>query len=136
MTRADASEVRVHADLFAWARAEAERIGVAKSIQVERIKAMNGAAMALEVEPAWLTLAEAKQALKNAKKALLDGDPAVLDAKEAVKVARRNARGLSALATLKVMKADAKAGEAAIRQREADLAAWLARGEAPAGAMP
>ena len=129
-------QVRVHTDLFAWARAEGERVAEMRAEQAKRVERMNEAALSLEASPLWVAVELAKRDLKNARKALLDEDPAVLDAKEAVKAARKRAKGLAALAALKAAKADAKAGEVAIRQREADLASWLARGEAQAEARP
>jgi hypothetical protein len=115
-------------DLFSWAKAEAARIAEAKALQVERVKREQDAALALEMEPTMVALAQAKLDLKNAKKAVLEEDLAVQDAKEAVKHARKRTKGLPSLAAHKEAKAAAKAGEASIRADEAGLAQRLAGG--------
>lgn len=131
MARAQTAEVREHLDLFGWAKLEAQRVEQARRELAERIEAANDAALTLAGTAEQAALDAAKADLKNAKAAALEEDLQVVEAKEAVKAARKKVRALAAAQDAKRLKTEAREIEQGVQQRERDIAAALARGEAP-----
>lgn len=131
--RTKAAEVREVSDLslFAWAQQEAQRIAEERRVLVERIKAANDAALELAGTAEQIALESAKADLKNAKAAALEEDLQVAEAKDACKAARKKVRALAAAQDAKRLKGEAREIEQGVQQRERDVAAALAKGEAP-----
>jgi hypothetical protein len=119
--------------LWAWSEREAKAVAEARRVLAEQIQAQADATAALESTAEWAQLEMLKSALKAAKKAA-GVDLVVADAQAEVRKARKIVKGLKAAQDAKRAREEAKATGEAVEQRERDLAAALARGEAPAGA--
>lgn len=124
-------DVREHLDLFGWAQQESQRIAEERRVLVERIKEATDATLTLQATAEWAQLEEAKADLKNARAAALEEDIQVLDAASALKAARKKVRALAAAQDAKRLKGEAREIEQGVQQRERDVAAALAKGEAP-----
>lgn len=131
MARTQTEEVREHLDLFGWAKLEAQRVEQARRELAERIEAANDAALTLAGTAEQIALEQAKADLKSAREAALEEDLPVQEAQAALKAARKKVRALAAAQDAKRLKGEAREIEQGVQQRERDIAAALARGEAP-----
>ena len=124
------AEIREHAPLFDWARAQAAAIAETREKLVDKRLELETISLVVEESGEFGEVEEAKERLKKAKQDALDCSP-VQTATEALRKARKALKKVAATKKLRTIKKEVDVLRIVIDETKDRLASGLAAGKVP-----